>query len=148
MDEQAAHADRKDSWDSGDAYEPYVGRWSRLVAPEFLGWLAVPPGRRWLDTGCGIGALAESILALAAPGEVVGIDPSPAYVTVARDLGSDPRVGFKVGDAQALQAPSADFDAVVSGLVLNFVPEPDGALSEMARGAPGWGRRRLRLGLR
>jgi SAM-dependent methyltransferase len=134
MDEQAAHADRKDSWDSGDAYEPYVGRWSRLVAPEFLGWLTVPPGRRWLDTGCGTGALAESILALAAPGEVVGIDPSPAYVTVARDrVSDDPRVGFEVGDAQALQAPSAAFDAVVSGLVLNFLPEPDGALSEMAR---------------
>jgi len=40
MDEQAAHADRTDSWDSGDAYEAYVGRWSRLVAREFLGWLA------------------------------------------------------------------------------------------------------------
>ena len=121
MDEQAAHADRKDSWDSGDAYEPYVGRWSRLVAPEFLDWLAVPPGRRWLDTGCGIGALAESILALGAPGEVVGMDSSLAYVAVARDRVSDPRVRFEVGHApQALQALSAAFDAVVSGLVLNF----------------------------
>ena len=44
MDEQAGHANRTDAWDSGDAYEPYVGRWSRLVAREFLGWLAVPPG--------------------------------------------------------------------------------------------------------
>lgn len=133
MDEQAAHADRTDSWDSGDAYEAYVGRWSRLVAREFLGWLAVPPGRRWLDVGCGTGALAESILALTAPGEVVGIDPSPAYVAVARDRLSDPRVRFEVGEAQALQAASATFNAVVSGLVLNFVPEPERALSEMTR---------------
>jgi SAM-dependent methyltransferase len=133
MDEQAGHVNRTDAWDSGSAYEPYVGRWSRLVAPEFLGWLAVPPGGSWLDVGCGTGALAETILALAAPREVVGIDPSPAYVAFASERVNDPRVRFEVGDAQALQAASATFDAVVSGLVLNFVAEPDKALSEMAR---------------
>jgi SAM-dependent methyltransferase len=138
MDEQAGHVNRTDAWDSGDAYEPYVGRWSRLVAREFLGWLAVPPGGCWLDVGCGTGALVETILALTAPSEVVGIDPSPAYVDFARDRVNDPRVRFDVGDAQALQAASATFDAVVAGLVLNFVPEPDRAVSEMARVArPG-----------
>src|SRR5918993_585317 len=133
MDEQARHVNRTDAWNSGDAYEPYVGRWSRLVAREFLEWLAVPPDSRWLDVGCGTGALAETILALAAPSEVVGIDPSPAYVAFARDRVNGARVGFKVGDAQALQQASATFDAVVSGLVLNFLPEPDKAVSEMAR---------------
>jgi SAM-dependent methyltransferase len=138
MDEQAGHGNRTDAWDSGDAYEPYVGRWSRLVAREFLGWLAVPPGGCWLDVGCGTGALVETILALAAPSEVVGIDPSPAYVAFARDRVNDARVRFDVGDAQALQDASATFDAVVAGLVLNFVPAPDKALSEMARVArPG-----------
>lgn len=138
MDEQAGRANRTDAWDSGDAYEPYVGRWSRLVAREFLGWLAVPPGGCWLDVGCGTGALAESILALAAPREVAGIDPSPAYVAFARDRLNDARFRFEVGDAQALQEASATFDAVVAGLVLNFVPEPEKALSEMARVArPG-----------
>ena len=138
MDEQAGHGNRTDAWDSGDAYEPYVGRWSRLVAPEFLGWLAVPPGGSWLDVGCGTGALVETILSLSAPSAVVGIDPSPAYVAYARDRVNDPRVSFDVGDAQALQAASATFDAVVSGLVLNFVPEPGRALSEMTRVArPG-----------
>src|SRR5215216_3254740 len=127
MDEKAGHATTTAAWNSGDAYEPYVGRWSRLVAREFLEWLAVAPGGRWLDIGCGTGALAETILALAAPSEVVGIDPSPAYVAFARDRVNDARVGFEVGDAQALQAASATFDAVVSGLVLNFVPEPDKA---------------------
>jgi SAM-dependent methyltransferase len=133
MDEQAGHVNRTDAWDSGSAYEPYVGRWSRPVAREFLGWLALPHGARCLDIGCGTGALAESILGLAAPGEVVGIDPSPAYVAYARDRVNDPRVRFDVGDAQDLQAASATFDAVVSGLVLNFVPEPDRAVSEMVR---------------
>ena len=78
MDEQAGHANKTDAWDSGEAYEPYVGRWSRPVAREFLRWLSVPPDRRWLDVGCGTGALAQTILALAAPSGVVGIDPSPA----------------------------------------------------------------------
>ena len=45
-----------DVWASGAAYEPYVGRWSRLVAREFLNWLAVPARGRWLDVGCGTGA--------------------------------------------------------------------------------------------
>ena len=138
MDEQPGHVDRTDAWDSGSAYEPYVGRWSRLVAREFLGWLAVPRGGRWLDVGCGTGALAESILALSTPAEVVGIDPSPAYVAFARDRVEDPRVSLEVGDAQSLHAASATFDAVVAGLVLNFVPEPERAVSEMARVArPG-----------
>ena len=54
-------AERKDVWASGDAYEPYVGRWSRLVANQFLQWLAIPPGLDWLDVGCGTGALTETI---------------------------------------------------------------------------------------
>jgi SAM-dependent methyltransferase len=138
MDEQTSHGNRTDAWDSGDAYEPYVGRWSRLVAREFLGWLAVPPGGRWLDVGCGTGALAETILELSAPAEVLGIDPSPAYLAFARDRLSNPRVRFEVGDARALQADPETFDAVVAGLVLNFVPEPEKALSEMVRVArPG-----------
>src|SRR2546421_8586285 len=33
---------RKDTWARGIAYEPYVGRWSRLVAREFVAWLAIP----------------------------------------------------------------------------------------------------------
>jgi SAM-dependent methyltransferase len=138
MDEHVRRINRTDAWDTGDAYESYVGRWSRPVAREFLGWLAVPPGGCWLDVGCGTGALAETILALAAPREVVGIDPSSAYVAFARDRLNDARVRFKVGDAQALQEASATFEAVVAGLVLNFVAEPERALSEMVRVArPG-----------
>jgi SAM-dependent methyltransferase len=91
-----------------------------------------------LDVGCGTGALAEAVLALAAPAEVVGVDRSPAYVAFARDLVSDARVRFYVGDARALREAPASFDAVVSGLVLNFLPEPEKAVSEMARVArPG-----------
>jgi SAM-dependent methyltransferase len=125
--------DPPDVWAIGDAYEPYVGRWSRAVALPFLTWLAVPPGERWLDVGCGTGALASVILEVADPAEVVGIDPSPGYVTYARARVPDSRARFDIGDARALPVPSAVFDAVVSGLVLNFVPDPAAAVAEMAR---------------
>lgn len=124
-----------DVWASGDAYEPYVGRWSRAVARQFLAWLAVPPGGRWLDVGCGTGALSGVILDMASPAEVVGIDPSAGYVAYARGREPDPRVRFAVGDARALPVPSAAFDAVVAGLVLNFVPDPTAAGAEMMRAA-------------
>jgi SAM-dependent methyltransferase len=123
-----------DRWDSGDAYEPYVGRWSRLVAREFVRWLALPPASRWLDVGCGTGALTQTVLEHAAPSEVVGIDPSAAYIaSAAARLDDDLRAHFEIGDAQALRAAAETFDVVVSGLVVNFVPQPELAVAEMAR---------------
>ena len=134
MNERPDRAGRGVRWDSGDAYEPYVGRWSRLVAREFVTWLAVPPGSRWLDVGCGTGALIQTVLEHAAPSEVVGTDPSPAYIALAgARMDDDPRAHFEIGDAQDLQAAAATFDALVSGLVLNFVPRPELAVAEMAR---------------
>jgi trans-aconitate methyltransferase len=124
-----------DVWVSGDAYEPYVGRWSRLVARQFLDWLALPPGRRWLDVGCGTGALTSAILDGAAPSEVVGVDPSPGYVDWSAAHIRDPRARFAIADAAHVPAVAAD--VVVSGLVFNFVPEPAAALDAMQAAAPG-----------
>jgi len=120
-------------WASGAIYEPYVGRWSRLVAREFIAWLDIPPGGSWLDVGCGTGALSASILEQAQPRETVGIDPSTGFITYAREHTRDPRARFETGDARALPYPDGAFDAAVSGLVLNFVPEPGQAVREMAR---------------
>jgi SAM-dependent methyltransferase len=122
-----------DVWSIGAAYEPYVGRWSRLVAREFLAWLAVPPAKQWLDIGCGTGALSQTILDAASPSKVKAVDPSEGYIAFVRDQVADNRVSFAVGDAQSLLFEPAQFDAVVSGLVLNFVPHPDLAVSEMRR---------------
>ena len=124
---------RKDTWASGAAYEPYVGRWSRLVAREFVAWLAIPQDARWLDIGCGTGALSQSILDVAAPRQITGIDPSEGYITFARQQVQDRRVSFRLGDAQALPEVPASYDAVVAGLVLNFVPQPSRAVAEMQR---------------
>lgn len=124
---------RHDVWASGDAYEPYVGRWSRLVAQEFLKWIDVPAAREWLDVGCGTGALSQTILNLFNPKTVKGIDRSDGFVAYARNKINDPRATFEVGDAQSLPVDSDLYDAAVSGLVLNFVPTPEKMISEMAR---------------
>jgi SAM-dependent methyltransferase len=116
-------------WASGDAYEPYVGRWSRAVAAEFLAWLGMGPGGRWLDVGCGTGALSSAILMCCQPAEVIGVDPSEGYVAWSAAHVDDRRARFEVADATHL--PDGPFDAVVSGLVLNFVPDPAAAVEAM-----------------
>jgi SAM-dependent methyltransferase len=133
MSSQGKAAQQKENWASGEAYEPYVGRWSRLVAREFLSWLACPKASRWLDVGCGTGALSESILASESPAAIKGIDQSEGYIQYARRQVTDPRVSFEVGDAQALPVETGAYDVAVSGLVLNFVPDPPRAVAEMSR---------------
>jgi SAM-dependent methyltransferase len=122
-----------DVWASGAAYEPFVGRWSRLVAREFLAWLEIGPERRWLDVGCGTGMLTRTILEVAAPREVHAIDPSEGFLAFARRETPDARAHFQSAAAQNLPFETASFDVVVSGLVLNFVPDPAQAVREMLR---------------
>ncbi len=122
-----------DIWAVGDAYEAYIGRWSRAVAAEFVIWLALPPGGRWLDVGCGTGALTGAVLELADPEHVTAIDPSSGFVEHARAAAGSAPATFLEGDAQSLPFDEGGFDVAVSGLVINFVPEPQRALSEMAR---------------
>jgi SAM-dependent methyltransferase len=122
-----------DMWAVGAAYEAYVGRWSRHVAVTFLRWLDAPAGRYWLDVGCGTGALTEAVLALADPGLVVGVDPAKGFLADARARIVDPRASFQSGDARSLPTPDRRFDAVVSGLALNFVPDHQRAVAEFAR---------------
>jgi SAM-dependent methyltransferase len=122
-----------DSWDSGDAYEQYVGRWSRKVAVEFLSWLAPPAGLTWADVGCGTGALTAAILAACEPRSVHGVDSSDGFVSRARERIRDPRARFATGDAARLPWDSAAWDVAASGLVLNFVRDPEAMVREMRR---------------
>ena len=123
----------KETWGSGDAYEQFVGRWSCLIAREFVGWLNIDPGLTWGDVGCGTGALAECILQSSDPAAIIAIDRAQGFIRAAREKVEDPRVQFDVGDSLALTWPANSCDATVSGLVLNFVSDPQAMATEMVR---------------
>ncbi len=129
MTETAQH----DAWSAGQSYDHYMGRWSRLIAAEFLAWLNAQKGADWADIGCGTGALSRTILDVADPASVTGIDPSEGFVAHATQEIADPRAAFKVGDAQALPFADNSVDVTVSALALNFVPDKAKALREMQR---------------
>jgi SAM-dependent methyltransferase len=122
-----------DSWSSGQSYESYVGRWSRLVAGEFLNRLSAPAGGRWLDVGCGTGAVTDAVLRSREPSAIVGVEPSDGFRGHAADHVRDHRITFVAGGAEALPFDDGSFDVVVSGLVLNFVPDRVAGLREMRR---------------
>lgn len=122
-----------DVFKDASSYESYVGRWSRQLAPAFVDWLGVPGASRWLDVGCGTGALTQSILQRAQPEAVVGIDPSRPFIKHLAATVLDPRASFYVGNAMALEFSGDSFDAAASALVLNFVPDPLRAACEMRR---------------
>jgi len=127
-----AHEHVSDTWERGNPYEQYVGRWSRQVAPLFLSWLNIPSGRKWLDVGCGTGALCAAIVDRCSPSSVAGVEPSEGFLKTAKEslVG---RATLHQGTATAIPLGDASVDVVVSGLVLNFVPEQRAALLEMAR---------------
>jgi SAM-dependent methyltransferase len=121
-----------DTWEWGDPYAQYVGRWSRRVAPLFLSWLSIPAGRSWLDVGCGTGGLCAAIVDHCAPSSVIGVEPSEGFLKKAREHLAG-RAMLHHGSATEIPLDDASVDVVVSGLVLNFVPDPGAAVAEMAR---------------
>lgn len=139
-DPSAQKSARHDSWAAGEAYERYMGRWSRQVAERFLDWLAPPRDAAWLDLGCGTGALSQAILARCAPRSLIGIDASAGFIAHARATTADPRARFEVGDAQKLPLADGAVDVAASALVLNFVPDRQAALRELARVVKAGGR--------
>ena len=85
--------DSNDAWNSGDAYEPYVGRWSRFVADRVTSWLDVPKYSRWLDVGCGTCALTAVILNQTDRTGIMAVDPANEFIAHARNRVSDTRIG-------------------------------------------------------
>jgi SAM-dependent methyltransferase len=131
----AVHAsrDQADLFSAADAYERFMGRWSRALAPLLVRFAGVRDGEQILDVGSGTGALADAILSAGAAARVVGIDPAAAYVSYAQSRHADARARFEVGDAQQLRFTDNSFDRTVSLLVLNFIPDRAKALTEMIR---------------
>src|SRR5215208_3319203 len=122
----------RDVWQSAQSYEAYIGRWSREVARHFVAGLPLRGGV-WLDVGCGSCALTSSILSIADPARVIALDRSIEFVDHGRHVFTDERTAFVGCDAASLPLQENIADAAVSGLVLNFVPDPHSAVREMLR---------------
>ena len=116
-----------------EAYERFMGRWSRRLASPFLKFAGLKDGNRVLDVGSGTGALTFAVLQAGPANRVVGIDPSPAYVAHARMTAGSVNATFEEGDAQRLRFPDGSFDTALALLVINFIPDRTAAVREMAR---------------
>ena len=123
----------KENWAGGDAYEYFMGRWSRKTAALFLAWLDADSNLTWLDIGCGTGALSQNILAKQSPRSIWTIDPSWNFVHHARENLQSKHIHSVVSFADAIPLANNHCDAVVSGLMLNFTPDPVAAIREMGR---------------
>jgi SAM-dependent methyltransferase len=122
----------KDKWDNGDPYEYFMGRWSKLMAPEFLNWLSLPSFSTWLEIGCGTGALSEAILKFCEPSHLTCVDPSDEFLAKAKERLKS-KGDFLVGNVTNLPNEDDSIDIVVSALALNFFPALENALAEMKR---------------
>ena len=126
------------AFDDANAYDRYMGRWSRAIGENFLAWLDPPANRSWLDVGCGTGVFSELILAQAAPDRIIGIDPSPQQVEHATRTVTASQATFRTGSAIDLPFEAGEFDVVVSALVIHFIADRPKAFREMLRVAkPG-----------
>lgn len=92
------------------AYDNYMGRWSRRLAPMFIEFAQVSDGDKVLDVGCGTGVLCQAVAAVTRSSEITGVDPSPSFVEYGRTHVAEPRIKFDVGNALELPCPDATFD--------------------------------------
>src|SRR5262252_5332195 len=114
-----------------DIYEHFMGRWSERLAKPFIEFAGIRPGDRVLDVGCGTGTLS---LGLAQHGAtVIGVDASEPYLEGARRRRSHPNVTYEHGDAGQLRYSAGSFDACVSTLAIDVMPDVDRVAAEMRR---------------
>ena len=126
-------AQQPDFFAESDAYERFMGRWSRRLAPLLVKFASVDEGDSVLDVGSGTGALAFALAEAIPSVRVTGVDPSSAYVRYAQARTPGDRLRFSVGDARAMEFADASVDKTLSLLVINFIPNPGIALREMIR---------------
>ena len=120
-----------DHWADGAAYEAFMGRWSHAAARAFMSWLDPQPGLRWLDVGCGTGALSTAVIQSSDPESVTGCDLSAPFIAYASAQNSDPRLSYQVATLEDLPQTPGGYGGIVSGLVLNFIADPVEAIKSM-----------------
>ena len=116
---------------TGDAYDRFMGRYSRALAAPFADFAGVSPGQRALDVGCGPGALTGELVRRLGAQSVAACDPSAPFVSACAER--HPGVDARAGSAEDLPYPDAEFDVVASQLVLHFVSDADRAGQQMRR---------------
>ena len=116
---------------AGEAYDRFMGRYSRPLADDLAGWLDLATGQRVLDVGCGPGALTSPLVDRLGADHVAAIDPSPPFVDAVR--ARLPGVDVRLGTADTLPFDDDHFDATAACLVVHFMTDPVVGLAEMAR---------------
>ena len=113
----------------GEAYDDFMGRYSRRLAPLFADFAGVGAGQRVLDVGAGTGALTADLLGRGA--EVVAADPSASFAAVLRER--FPQIDVHETAAEALPFGDGSFDVALAQLVVAFMSDAPRAIAEMAR---------------
>lgn len=116
---------------AADAYDRFMGLWSRNLAPQLIELASLDRGQRAIDVGCGPGALTAELVACLGADAVAAVDPSDPFVAAAR--ARNPGVDVRQGSAEALPFPDAAFDAALAQLVVHFMADPVAGIREMAR---------------
>jgi SAM-dependent methyltransferase len=122
------------SANNATGYERLMGRWSRRLAPLFIDFACVREATHILDVGCGTGSLTLALGQTLPNARIRGLDYSQVFIEYASSQApADDRLVFEQGDAVSLPYEDGTFDAALSLLVLNFVPDAQQAAREMVR---------------
>jgi SAM-dependent methyltransferase len=116
---------------AAEAYDRFMGRFSRLLSPQMADLAGIQRGLRALDVGCGPGALTSVLVERLGADAVAAVDPSEPFVEAAR--ARHPGVDVRRATAEALPFPDASFDAALAQLVVHFMTDPVAGVTEMAR---------------
>jgi len=116
---------------AAEAYDAFMGRYSKLLSPQMADLAGISSGQRVVDVGCGPGALTSELVARLGAANVAAVDPSVSFVDAAHER--NPGVDVRLASAEMLPFPDSTFDAAIAQLVVHFMAEPVRGISEMAR---------------
>ncbi|OCI98372.1 hypothetical protein A6U85_32310 [Agrobacterium sp. 13-626] len=124
-------AELRYNWADPDVYETFIGRWSEYLASPFLTRANIAPGSHVLDVACGTGVLSKALAEAGA--HVIGVDASEGYLEGARRRRSHHNIAYEHGDVRHMRFDTNFFDAAVSTLALDVIPEIEQVVAEMKR---------------